>query len=715
ESSPAAFLTLPTSCGVPFESSVEGSSWSAPGKASEVAAPLSYTLHDGSGQRLDLHGCNKLPFSPSIDVKPEGSAASTPTGLSVGVHVPQETLLTANGLAEADVRDTTVTLPAGMQINPASADGLEACSTAAVGFERFEEQTQTELFSSVPAACPDASKVGTVEIKTPLLPDPLEGFVYLAEQNANPFGSLLALYIVAEDPVSGVRVKLAGKVTPDVTTGQLTSTFERTPQVPFEDLKLKFFGGPRAPLSTPPYCGSYTTSASFTPWSGTAAATPSSDFAITSGPGGSPCANPLPFSPSLMAGSSNIQAGSFTPFTTTISREDGNQNLSGVQIHMPPGLLGKLSSVQPCPEPLASEGTCGADSLIGHTVVSVGLGSNPYTVSGGRVFITGPYKGAPYGLSIAAPAKAGPFDLGTGPCDCVVVRAKIEVDPHTSALTVVSDSLPQILQGIPLQVKHVNVAIDRPGFTFNPTNCAPLAIKATLSSAEGASAPVSVPFQVANCAVLPFKPKFTALTKAKTSKKIGAYLHVKVASGPGQANIGKVKVDLPLQLPSRLTTLQKACAAAVFDANPAGCPAASVVGTGTAVTPVLKSRLTGPAYLVSHGGAAFPDLEIVLQGEGITLILDGNTKIKKGITSSTFKSTPDAPIDTFDLVLPQGPHSALGTNGSFCSAPLIMPTVLTGQNGVVVKQATKVTVSGCHRVKGSKAKKHKKGAGAKKR
>jgi hypothetical protein len=312
------------------------------------------------------------------------------------------------------------------------------------------------------------------------------------------------------------------------------------------------------------------------------------------------------------------------------------------------------------------------------------------------------------------PEKAGPFNLGNE-----VVRAAIGIDPHTAALTVASDPLPQQKDGVPFRLKTVNVTIDRPNFVFNPTNCSQQTIAGSIAGVlpdgtRGATASVSSPFAVAGCKNLPFKPKLTALTQAKATKANGASLHVKVVSGPGQANIGKVKVDLPKQLPSRLTTLQKACTAAVFEANPAACPAASVVGTGTAVTPVLKNPLTGPAYLVSHGGAAFPDLEIVLQGEGITLDLDGNTNIKKGITSSTFKSVPDAPITTFDLVLPEGPHSALtafvpsSKNYSLCGQTLAMPTAITGQNGAVIKQTTKIAVSGCPKHKKAKPRKKRK-------
>ena len=681
------FLTLPTSCSGPagMRTTVEADSWSEPG----VFKNRESLLEENSGGPLGLVGCNRLPFEPSISVAPDGSAASTPSGLTVGVHVPQEGALNPTGLAPADVKDTTVTLPAGIQISPAGADGLEACSLAQIGLEEHADPS-----------CPDASKVATAEIHTPLLPNPLVGEVYLAAQNANPFGSLVAMYIVVKDPVSGVLVKFAGQVTLDPVTGQLVSTFKSTPQLPFEDLTLHFFGSARAPLTTPQLCGTYTTQASIAPWSGNAPANSSSSFQITSGPNGAPCSDPQPFTPGFQAGSTNLQAGAFTPFTLTMSRPDADQTLSRVEMQMPPGLLGTLSSVKLCPEPQASQGTCGEESLIGHTVVSAGLGNDPYTVTGGKVFVTTGYKGAPYGLSIVNPAKAGPFDLGS-----VVVRASISVDPHTAALTIKSDPLPTIIDGIPLQIQHVNVTVDRDKFTFNPTNCNKTAINGILSSTEGAKAAVSTSFQVTNCATLAFKPKLTASTSGKTSRANGASLHVKLTypEGPYDANIAKVKVDLPKQLPSRLTTLQKACPAQVFDANPANCPQESKVATATATTPVLPVPLTGPAYFVSHGGEAFPDLIVVLQGYGATVDLVGTTFISKaGITSSTFKSVPDVPVGTFEMTLPQGKYSALAANGNLCNTKLKMPTSFVGQNGVEQHVSTPILVTGCARHKKTK-------------
>ncbi len=305
------------------------------------------------------------------------------------------------------------------------------------------------------------------------------------------------------------------------------------------------------------------------------------------------------------------------------------------------------------------------------------------------------------------PAAVGPFNLGT-----VVVRAAINVDPHTAQITVVSDPLPTILQGVPLLVKKVNVTIDRPGFIFNPTSCDPLTVGGSLTSAQGATAQLSDHFQAANCATLAFKPSFKVSTQANTSKKQGASLDVRVGYPQGaQANIRGVAVSLPKQLPSRLTTIQQACPAVTFNANPAACPAGSNIGTATATTPVIAAPATGPAYLVSHGGAAFPDVVVVLQAEGVTLNLVGSIDIKHGVTSSTFNSVPDVPISSFELKLPEGPHSGLAAvlpakaKGNLCGTSLTMPTTLTGQNGAVVKQSTKIAVTGCAKTKKKTAKK----------
>ncbi len=737
-----AFLVMPTSCANPLQSSIEVDSWPEPHNR----------LSFGSLPMETLDGCNHLSFGPSIKVAPDVEQASKPSGLTVDVHVPQTTALNPSGLASSNIRTIKVKLPQGVSINPADANGLQACSEGLVGFEGFHEyepEVKTPRFTaylpgSVPALaagdsaafepgvdfCSDASKIASVKIKTPLLPNPLEGAVYLASQEQNPFDSLLAMYIVAEDPVSGSLVKLPGTVSLNETTGQIESTFEDNPQLAFEDAELHFFGGERAPLSTPSHCGTYTTEAEFTPWSGETPVTSTSSFQIISGPNGSACpGSSLPFSPSATAGSSDNQAGEYTPFTFTMSRADGEQNLQSGEVKLPEGLSGVLSNIELCPEPQANQGLCGPNSLIGETTVSVGVGGQPYTVTGGRVYLTGPYNGsggcstpgsngcAPFGLSIVNPAKAGPFDLANTktnkpPCDCVLVRAKIELNPLTSAVTISSnlpgttDSIPTILGGIPLQIQHVNVTTTRSDFQFNPTNCSKLQAVGVLHAAEGGVDTIGVPFQATNCAALKFEPKFSVSTSGKTSKAKGASLTAKVTEPKvpqgTDADIAKVKVELPLQLPSRLTTLQKACTDAQFEANPAGCPSASDIGHAVVHTPLIPVPLEGPAIFVSHGGEAFPSLEIVLQGYGIKVILVGTTFISKsGITSTTFKTVPDQPFSTFELTLPQGPYSALAANGNLCkeASKLIMPNEFIGQNGAAIHQNTKIAVTGCKKVK----------------
>ena len=434
------------------------------------------------------------------------------------MRVPQDGLLEAGALAEADLRDTTVTMPEGVQLSPSAANGLQACSEAQIGFTGFNAGAGIDEFTPAAASCPDASKVGVVHIKTPLLAGELEGSVYLAspapsgEAGRNPFDSLTALYLVAEEPVSKVLVKLAGDVSLNEETLQATTTFTNTPQVPFEDLELDLFGGPRAALSTPPECGGYQLAASFTPWSGTGPVQASSgpeEFQVASGPGGSACpGGALPFAPGFLAQSTNSQAGAFSRFALRITRPDGDQAVRSVSVHLPPGVAALLSSVTPCPEPQASQGACGPESLIGHDSALAGLGPDAVTSPTGGVFLTGPYKGAPFGLTIVTAAVAGPFDLGD-----VIVRSQINIDPATAAVTITSDPLPTQLKGVPLQLKAINVTVDRPGFQFNPTNCTPTAITGTLTGAGGATAGVSSPFQVSGCRTC----RFTRLSPPRSA------------------------------------------------------------------------------------------------------------------------------------------------------------------------------------------------------
>jgi hypothetical protein len=707
-------LRTPTSCDGPLTTTFSADSWQNPGEFADTSVELP-----------PITGCERVPFTPTIQVQPTSTVADSPTGLHVDLHIPQGD--SPEGIAEGDLKDAVVTFPAGLTVNPSSADGLQACSEAQIGFTGFTELTkpgepgvQTAQFTPAAAQCPDASKLGSVTVDTPLLDHPLPGAIYLARQGENPFGSLLAVYITVNDPQTGVVVKLPGEVKADPVTGQISTTVDQNPQVPFEDFKIDLFEGARGQLTTPPVCGVFSTTSLLSPWSGGAAVSSTPSFEITGAAGGGACPATVaqePNAPSFSAGTFSPIAGSYSPFVLKLGREDGSQTLSALSVTLPEGLVGKLAGTQVCPQAAVEaaahrsglgEGhseqaspSCPASSEIGVAHVGAGSGA-PFYVTG-KAYLGGPYQGAPFSVVVITPAVAGPFDLGT-----VVVRSALSIDPATARVTVKSDPFPTMLDGIPLDIRSIAVEVTRGQFTLNPTSCEKMAVVGTAFAASSQAA-LAAPFQVGGCNGLPFKPSFTVSTRGQTSKAGGASLTVKVSQKPGEANIHKVDLQLPVQLPSRLSTLQKACTAAVFEANPASCPAASNIGTGTAVTPLLSVPLTGPAYLVSHGGAAFPDVEFVLQaneqGGVVKIVLDGKTQITKGITYSHFETVPDAPITSFETVFPQGPYSILGTNlpasakHSFCGQSLTVPTTLTGQNGVIVNQNTKLQVTGCKKVK----------------
>jgi hypothetical protein len=644
-------------------------------------------------------GCERLHFDPALLVQPETTKADEPSGFAVNLSVPQNP--DPHGLASPPFKSVTVTLPSGVSLSPSAGDGLQACSEA-----QFEPQSNLE------SSCPNASVLGTVTASTPLLATPLTGYVFLGAPECDPCtnqdatdGKMYRLLIQVEG--SGVVQKVQGTVDANSTTGQLTATFPENPQFPVSNLKLQFKGGLRAGLATPQSCGQFTATSDMVPWSTpyTPDATPSASLNVSWNGQGEACPSTPPLTPSFSAGTSNSNAGQFSPLTLTFSREDRQQDLSQISVSTPPGLLGTLQGVPLCQEPQAAQGTCSEASQIGKMTVAAGPGGHPFYEQG-KVYLTGSYKGSPFGLSIVVPTQAGPFNLGT-----VVVRAQITINPETTALTVTSDPLPQILDGIPLRLRTANVTIDRPGFIFNPTNCAQLHINATIVGVQGSAASVSSPFAVAGCAGLHFGPTFTVSTTAHSSRADGASLDAKLvfpANDGAQSNIAHVKVELPKRLPSRLTTLQKACPEATFNTDPASCPTTSAIGVAKATTPVLPVPLEGPVYFVSHGGAAFPDLVVVLQGYGVRVDLTAKTFIsKQGVTSSTFESIPDVPVNSFELYLPQGPYSALAANGNLCKGALAMPTSFIAQDGAQLKQNTRINVTGCPTTKTKKTKKPK--------
>jgi hypothetical protein len=676
---PVPFFTNPSDCsGEPLVTRANAFSWvdpNTPAPGASVAPPVT--------------GCDLLRFQPAITVAPDTTVADEPAGYGVDLEVPQSQSPGLESLATADLKDATVTLPQGVSIAPGAGDGLVGCP--ADGPEGIN------LTSTMAGHCPLASQVGTAEAHTPLLADPLRGHVYVAlpecggeglactDADARS-GSLYSVYLELEG--AGVVIKQRGTISANPATGQLTTAFRNAPQFPFDDLKLALKDGPRAPLANSQTCGEALTTSDIIPWSSpqTPDAIPSSRFTVTGCDG-------FPFAPVFEAGTTNSLAGAYTNFTNTFSRSDRQQNLAAIQVQTPAGLLGMLSHVTLCGASQAAAGTCSSAAEIGIATASAGAGSHPFWVSG-PVFLTGPYKGAPFGLSIPIQAKAGPFNLGT-----IVTRAMLNVDPNTSALTITSDPLPQILDGIPLRVRTVNVTVNKSQFMFNPTNCEAKQITATIAAAQGAVSHVSSPFAAGGCRNLPFSPGFKVATRAPGSKKNGVPFDVKVSSALGQANLHSVSVSLPKQLPSRLTTIQQACPEAIFAANPATCPAGSLIGIATGTTPVLSVPITGPAYLVSHGGAAFPDIKLILQAEGVRADLTGSINIKGQVTSSTFASIPDVPISSFELRLPEGRHSALTANGDLCAKSLLMPTTLVGQNGRKLVRPVKVAVAGCPKKK----------------
>jgi hypothetical protein len=728
---PQAFLTSPVDCAAgPLTTTLFAESWQGE------------TDTQSSTPASGMTGCNRVPFAPSIVAQPSIGSAETPSGLKFELEVPSEGILNPTGVAQAEIKKAVVRLPEGMTINPSAGEGLVGCTPA---------DYAREALATLPGeGCPNPSKLGTVKIDTPLLNEALEGSLFLAEPDnpatstpgaENPFDSLLAIYVVARLPERGIIVKAAGKIVPDPRTGQLVATFDNLPQLPFSKFTMTFREGQRSALATPAVCGTYSAKAELTPWSAANLDNPSAEevanvestFRVTSGVGGGACPSggTPPFAPQINAGTLNNAAGSASPVDIRITRGDGEQEITGFSSQLPTGLTAKLAGVPFCSEAdiaLAktktggqeeAEPSCPAASQIGHTLVGAGVGS-VLVYTPGRIYLAGPYEGAPFSIVSITSAVVGPFDIGT-----VVVHLPLQIDPLTAAVTVdagAADQIPHIIDGIVIHVRDIRVYIDRPDFTLNPTSCARKTFAATVigSGANFADAaddvPVTVtnPFQAADCADLAFKPVLKASSLGRTSRANGASLSVKLtypkAPEGTQANIRSVKVELPKKLPSRLTTLQKACTAAQFNANPAGCPPASVVGHARAITPILPVALEGPAYFVSHGGEAFPSLILVLQGYGLTIDLVGSTNIngKTGITSSTFKSVPDQPVTSFELTLPEGPYSALAANGNLCRSKLAMPTVFVGQNGDEMRSATPIAVTGCRKSKkATRAKAHK--------
>ena len=656
------FLTLPSACSSSTTSELQVESWEGQLSRTQTHTPVG------------VEGCDHVPFNPTAAVAPETTQSDEPDGATTLVRAQQNT-----GAAEintADIATARVRLPEGLTLDPSAASGLQACTAAEIA-----------IGSTAPVSCPAASKIGTVRIETDLPPGSLAGDVYLGSPGGGEIkGPPYTIYLDAES-VYGVSARLRGEVSPNLETGRLEATFAENPELPFSELALTLDGGARAPLANPLVCGAALAEGVFTPFTGGPAAISPSPF-TTAG-----CASPLPFSPTQTDGITSAAAGGSTAYSLNVSRAGGQQYLSHLESALPQGLVGAIPTVALCQEPQAGQGTCPSSSQIGTVTASAGAGPQPFSFTG-PVFLTGPYGGAPYGLSIALPAAAGPFDLGSGPCDCVLTRAAINVDP-SSARVIASATLPTIVQGVPIRLRDIALTINRPGFLSNPTSCSLLATDSVLRSTLGAAAVLSSPFRVSGCSSLPFAPSLSASTLAKTSKPDGADLQVDLTEGAREANVHSVYVELPPSLITRQSALLHACPEADYVAGPAHCPADSVVGSATVQTPVLPGSLHGPVYLVSHGGAAFPDMVVELEDGAVHVVLVGNTFISGGVTSTTFASVPDVPVTRFDMSLPMGPNSLLAGYGSLCAKPLMMPTRITGQNGALISKSTRISVAGC--------------------
>jgi hypothetical protein len=718
----SGFLRLPNNCSSTATSHIRVTSWE--GESSEA---FTHTP-------LGVEECAKPPFEPSLTVTPATTQSDQGDGLGVELELPQNEK--AEQLDSSDLESSAITLPEGLTLNPAALAGLEGCTPAQIGIGTAE-----------PARCPARSALGTVALEVPMLPPgSLTGHVYLGKPASGLItGPPYTIYINAEAPSYGQTVRLQGQVEPDLATGRLVSRFSNAPMLPFSDLELTFDGGLFAPLANPLTCGPAMSSATLVPYSAHPASyEPTIEpFTVDSNGLGGACPSPLPFAPPGLAQETAVQpalGGADTSLTLSLARSGGQQYLTQVRTVLPPGLVGLISTLAPCAEAPANAGSCTAASQIGTVSVTAGAGEAPYAFTG-NVYLTEAYAGAPYGLSIVVPDVAGPFDLGT-----TVTRAKVTVNPTTAQVEVTTNApgtagaIPTIVGGVPVRIRSLRFDIDRGGFARNPTNCGELHTETRLEgtpglpahSGSGSSVSTLVtPFQAEGCAALPFKPVLSASTEARTSRANGASLNVAISqAGDREANIASVVTTLPAQLPSRDSTLRQACTLATFEAGPRSCPAASDVGTVSAETPLLAGKLTGPAYLVARG-AEFPDLELVLEGDGVQVILDGHTHIEHGITTTTFSSDPDVPITSFALSLPTGPHSLLAANGSLCTQTtairkrvavrahghvrrtrgrvvrrtrtvsrttpitLSMPTTILGQNGARVVQSTTIVVHGC--------------------
>ncbi len=715
------FITVPRACSGPLATLFRADSWQNPGVFDE---PPPVLTHDEAGAPLGFTGCGKLGFSPSIAAQPTSKAASSPSGLDFSLDVDDEGLANPSGVAGSDIEKTEVTLPEGFSANPSLAEGLNVCTEA--------ELARETAFSEAGAGCPNASKIGTVEVETPLLDENVNGSLFIAKPYENPFQSLLALYVVIKNPTLGIMVKQPLKVIPDPVTGQLKTVAEDMPQLPFSHFKLHFREGTRSPLATPSGCGAYEVKAELTPWSGAAPLTTTSTFQIISGPDGGPCPKGglPPFKPNLTAGTINNAAGRFSPFNLRLSRTDSEQEFTRFSIKLPPGITGKLAGIPYCPDqaiaaakartgPLGGHEelqspSCPAASEIGRTLAGAGVGPS-LTYAPGKVYLAGPYHGSNLSMVAITAGVVGPFDIGT-----VVVREGFKIDPETAEVFIDStgsDPIPHIINGIPVHLRDIRAYVDRQNFVLNPTDCTKTSTASTLlgsglnfvSEADDNPITVTSPFQAADCAALPFKPRLGLKLIGGTNR--GAHPAFRATlkmNGIGEAGIAKAQVTLPRSEFIENAHFNTICTRVQFKAgagNGAQCPAGSVYGHATAVTPILGEPLTGPVFLRSSEHK-LPDLVVALHNSQVDFDLVGRVDSVKGGLRNTFEAAPDAPVSSFVLNMAGGKKGLFVNSTNLCRSTNRAKAEFTGQNGKVSvsRPALKVKCGGKGKSKSHKRK-----------
>jgi hypothetical protein len=710
------FITTPSTClgeAVPGPFEHVYSTWLLASSVAEEANPA-YRFPEDARPPFESRippgtspkQCETIPFKPSIVVDPGTSQTDSPSGAAVQVDLPHNNKNKGLDQETSHLRTAKVTLPAGMGLNPSAANGLQACTDG-----QFGKGTRA------PVTCPPASKIGTVSVETPPLPEgPLTGNVYLGQQlSRDPAsGQEYRIFVDVESSRYGISARLIGNVSADPQTGQLTTTFAENPQVPFSSFRLNFDGGPRAPLTSPPTCGPNTTTTQMTPWSGNPAAMPKHDFALTAAPGGGACAKSLaerPFGPSFRARSTNPKGGAFTQFRVGVNRSDGNQELKGVDVDLPPGLTAKLAGVRYCPAAAlataaanagaaeAADASCPNSSLVGHATVTAGSGPEPLQIEG-KAFLSGPYKRAPISLAIVTPATAGPFDLGS-----VVVRVALFVDPETARVHAVSDPIPHVFGGALLDIRSVAVNVDRSRFALNPTNCSRMAVEGTLHGgaanpldpAAFSALPVSVPFQADDCDKLDFKPKLYMRIFGGTRRAKSPKLRATLLARDGDANIGRAAVTLPKPLFLEQASLANVCTRVQFSSH--DCPKDSIYGFARAETPLLDGPLEGPVYLRSSNNT-LPDLVADLRGQ-VEVALAGRIDSVKGRIRNSFNLVPDVPVSKFTLTVRGGKkkRGLLVNSTNLCARRYRVIARFTGQNGKKANQRPKLQTP-CKKKKG---------------